>query len=108
MRFCFLFKAAGRSYTRSLLSPKKKQIFFVLCVFLPFSTPAETQGTSLFDTYNPHSEKSPGVSHQLTIRDHFPQYRVYFSEKKILREAYKEFLEENPDLLKKKSQKVHQ
>lgn len=33
----------------------------------------------------------------LTVRDSFPEYRVYFSEKKIQKEVYEEFLKESKE-----------
>ena len=39
-------------------------------------------------------ELDPQPTHILTVRDHFPQYRIYFSERKIQKEVYEEFLKE--------------
>ena len=56
----------------------------------------ETKWGHLYGTKNANypMETNTQPINILTVRDNFPQYRVYFSEKKIQKEVYEEFLKE--------------
>ena len=45
-------------------------------------------------------ESDTQPTHILTVRDNFPQYRIYFSERKIQKEVYEEFLKETENTKK--------